>query len=398
MDLGLIFSRHPTSLGVENRKDLKGRATFNRMVSVLKDIHEFFFMSHPKLFIALGALIGAGVAYLIVLINERSAEKSFPTDELVAALTENSQLQKQGLKQNQELTEKLSEAVEALKRFGRDPSKGIDQVEFHQALEDLSGGDPSKAEQIFERIASGKTTEGEAGNTEAAEAYNHLGWLTSIHDEQKSLEFFQRAAGLLDVGSIQQGIDSGSRQRTEEEAGRASVIGSTIEVIRILREQLLNALSPTWEKLRREGVLFAIDPREGNLEDLDRSVRQGTRTEETLLHVCLGADEPHPDRGPFFFFRINVAVVLEGSDLHHELPEGTLPIVFFIQRWKNDMAPRRSFPSTTTLLTQDQDGTLWLSEEHFRNREKTDLTQVIEHIQGIIIDEEAWEAAQHHSE
>ena len=61
------------------------------------------------------------------------------------------------------------------------------------------------------------------------------------------------------------------------------------------------------------------------------------------------------------------------------------------------MAPERRFPSITTLLTQDQDGGLWLSEEHFENRQKTDLAEVIEHIQGLIVDKAAWEAAQHHS-
>jgi len=358
-------------------------------------------MSHPKLFITLcvlmGGLASGFFAYLAVQRNERAAERFLQTDNLVAVLTEVSQVQRQGLEQTQELTENLSQAVEALKRLAIDPSQGTDKVEIQEALKNLSGGDTAKAEQIFERIASQKTTGGQAGNTEAAEAYNHLGWLASIHDEQKSLEFFKRAAELLDVGSIQQGIASGSLQRTEEEAGRASVIGSTIEVISTLRGQLLNSLSPTWDRLRRDEVLFAIDPREGNLEDLERSVRKGTRTEETLLHVCLGAAEPHPDRGPFFFFRINVSVVLEGADLYNELPEGALPFVIFIQRWKNDMAPERSFPNIATLLTQDQDGALWLSEEHFTNRQKTDLAEVIEHIQGLILDGKAWEAAQHHS-
>ena len=259
----------------------------------------------------------------------------------------------------QKTGKEVRETVEALNGLLSEPNEEIDEIEIQQSVEDLSGGDTSKAEQIFERIALEKMKEGETGNTEAAEAYNHLGWLTSIHDQEKASEFFRKAAELLDVGSIQQGIVSGSRQRTEEEAGRVSVIGSTIEVIRTLKGQLLTSLSPTWDRLRTEKIPFAIDTRAVNLEDLEMSVRKGTRTEETLLHVCLGAAEPHPpDKGPFFFFRINVSVVLEGTALHNELPEGALPVVFFIQRWKNDIAPERSFPNVATLFTQDQDGAL----------------------------------------
>jgi len=267
-----------------------------------------------------------------------------------------------------------------------------------QALNDLNEGETSAAESVVDSYASRKVAEGsQVATTEAANAYRRLGFLIVLSDEERASRYFRRAEELaVDTAAIERGIAAAETQRREETEARGDVVNRVRPHLVRLHEELSRALAEVWKLLEEKNITFALNPRQANLESLFNSVLAGTRYEERLVEAYFGTNDPTPsDTGPYF--TLWVTAIFPSGQLVEEIPEDVLPFTLYIQRWKNDMAPGRTFPHTVRLLTQDPSGRLRLWEEHFQNPEETTLAEIVDFILGQIQDEAAWEAAQHYT-
>jgi tetratricopeptide (TPR) repeat protein len=87
----------------------------------------------------------------------------------------------------------LNDAVRALagNAGSPQPTIGVDA-----ALAELARGETAAAERIFAEVLARRSAEGATANREAAEAARHLGALAYLHDTDKALAAYRRAAEL----------------------------------------------------------------------------------------------------------------------------------------------------------------------------------------------------------
>lgn len=142
----------------------------------------------------IGTLVFGGAGWLIKLRQNKQVPPAvIPNDAGTAAMTALYEKYGKTIDDQQQTIGSLRKAVDALTAEQSDPDAPEGVAE---ALACLEQGDTGKAEAIFKQILETKESEGQASLKEAAQAAMHIGALAFLHDTEKALAAYKKAAEL----------------------------------------------------------------------------------------------------------------------------------------------------------------------------------------------------------
>lgn len=197
-----------------------------------------FMQSNWEWIAGLGTLIFGGAGWLIVQkLNKQAPPAVIPSDVGTVAMTALSEKYGKTIDDQQQTIDSLRKAVDALTTEQSDPDapEGVDE-----ALACLEQGDTGKAEAIFNKILETKESEGQASLKEAAQAAKHIGALAFLHDTEKALTAYKKAAE-LDSGDADAWnrlggllLRKGDLNRAERALNKVLALGNSIADKRII--------------------------------------------------------------------------------------------------------------------------------------------------------------------
>ncbi len=98
---------------------------------------------------------------------------------------------------NKKLSETEQECDDLRKTVASSQSQSGPEQET--ALEVLKAGQTDKAEALFQKIAESQEKLGAKANSQAAQAWRHIGTLAFLHDTQKALGAYTKAVDLARI-------------------------------------------------------------------------------------------------------------------------------------------------------------------------------------------------------